>query len=294
MGIKTKRRLSPLMIVILCILTVYCLSIVCPIVWALISTLKDDLDFRYNILGLPKNWIFSNYAVVFKNFIVEVYRNGELVKINMPQQVLNSMVYSVGSAFLGIFVTCVMAHATVRFPNAFSKFIRSVVIVTMIMPIVGSLPSTLQTLKFLGLYDRMIGILILSAGGFSGTTFLIMQGAFKGIPKDLISAAQIDGASNLTIFIRIMLPLVKTVFLTFVLLAFIETWNNFQISMLYLPSRPMLAYGLYLLKFNTNNELATVPLRLASCMLMMLPVLVIFLICQKRLIGNLTVGGIKG
>ena len=107
-------------------------------------------------------------------------------------------------------------------------------------------------------------------------------------------AAKIDGAGNLAVLLRIILPLVRNTFFTVMLINFIAFWNDYQTPLIYMPSYPTIALGMFYMASTTENGLSTVPMRMTGAMLMLIPILVLFLCFHKRLLGNLTVGGIKG
>ena len=96
------------------------------------------------------------------------------------------------------------------------------------------------------------------------------------------------------IFFRIILPLVKNIFFTVLLVNFIAFWNDYQVPLLYMPRYPTLANGVYMLATTTENNLASAPMRMTGAMLLFLPIFCLFVIFQKRLLGSLTMGGIKG
>ena len=123
--------------------------------------------------------------------------------------------------------------------------------------------------------------------------YLVFFAAFKGVSKEYSEAASIDGASEFTIMVRIMLPMVKTVMLTVFLIKFIELWNDYQNPMLYLPSYPTVAFGVYYMSVvNRTNDISTT-VRLAGSILMAVPVLILFVCFKDKLIGNLSMGGVK-
>ena len=107
-------------------------------------------------------------------------------------------------------------------------------------------------------------------------------------------AAKIDGANNLMILFKIILPLVRNTFLTITLINFITFWNDYQVPLLYMPSYPTLAVGMFKIADSSENALARVPIRLAGSMIMLAPILAVFAFTHKRLMGNLAIGGIKG
>ena len=107
-------------------------------------------------------------------------------------------------------------------------------------------------------------------------------------------AAFIDGASHFTVFFRIMLPLVKTTFAALMLLSFISFWNDYYTPMIYLPSMPTLSYGLYYYSHSSGQGQSLIPMQLAACMIASFPIMILFLALRKRLMGSLTLGGLKG
>lgn len=155
------------------------------------------------------------------------------------------------------------------------------------------MPSELRIMKALGLYDSLWGMMIMRANFVGGTTFLIFNVAFKGLPKDFSEAAEIDGASNLTVMLHVMLPLAKNMFFTLWLLLFIQYWNDYQTPLLYFPSKPTLSYGLYMFTTNSTGQGKEIQYQLAACFLLMIPILIIFLFTSEKLIGNVSMGGLK-
>lgn len=162
----------------------------------------------------------------------------------------------------------------------------------MILPIVGSLPSEIRIARALGLYDTIYGMWIMKTS-FLGLYFLVFHATFKVLPKDFSEAAYVDGATNLRVFLSVILPIVRNTFFTIMLIKFIELWNDYQVPMLYMPSYPTLSYGSYLFERGTVTEMTSVPMKLAGSMLVLMPIMVLFLAFHKRLIGNISMGGIK-
>ena len=188
---------------------------------------------------------------------------------------------------------CLVSYACVKFDGYFySKILNYIVIVTMILPIVGAYPSMIQVLNTLGLFDTILGIW-LQKFNFLGIYFLTFSAAYKGIPKEFSEAAYIDGASEWQTLLSIILPLVRNMFFTVFLIHFVEMWNDYQVSLLYTPSYPTLARGVYEISRKTAGELATVPVRMMACMILVIPILVLFIAFHNRLMGNVSMGGVK-
>lgn len=275
---------------LLCVfLAVYVLLLVTPLIWAFITSFKSQSDYRLNILGLPEEWVW-NYSYVIEHGSIPI-GTGEYVTV--PVMFVYTFLYALGCAFTNTLVPCITSYLCARFKYKFSNIIYNVVVVVMILPIVGSLPAEVQMARTLGFYDQIWGLWLMKAN-FLGMYFLVFYSGFKNLPMAYTEAAKIDGASNASILVKIILPLAKNTFMTVMLINFITFWNDYQTPMIYMPSFPTIAQGVFVMAQSTENGLATVPMRMTGTMIMFIPILVVFIVFQKRLIGNLTVGGIKG
>ncbi len=279
--------------ILMVLLIAYAVSLFIPLIWGFITSFKDKFDYRLNVIGLPKQWVW-NYETVYNLFYVRIQTPTGTQDIGVAMMFLYGFLYAIGSAFFATLVPCITAYLCARFAYKFSKVIYTVVIIVMIIPIIGSLPSEVQTAKALGLFDTICGVWLMKAN-FLGMYFLVFYSAFRSVPNAFAEAARIDGAGNFSILFRIMLPIVKNTFLTVMLINFITFWNDYQTPLIYLPSYPTIAVGM--LKVRTggaSNAMSSTPMQMAGSMMMLLPILIIFIRYQKRLLGNLTVGGEKG
>lgn len=290
---STKVRYTPLTVIMLVLLVVYTAIIIWLLIWALMNSFKSQAEFRVNISGLPKQWVW-NYSFIYENFFIRVPTAEGEELIGILQLYGNSLLYSIGCAFVATFFPCITAYVCARFPFRFGKVIYTIVIVTMILPLVGTIPSELQIAKGLGLYDSIWGIWIMKCS-FQGMYYLVFYNFFKNIPKDYTEAAKVDGAGNFRILFKIMFPLVRNLFLTVMLIMFVGFWNEYQVALLYLPSHPTVGYGLYwMANRSENNGLNTIPMKLAASVMTLLPILILFIFTHKKLMGNVSIGGIKG
>ena len=289
---EVRERLSPVTVFMLAVLVLFTLSLFIPLLWALLTSFKNQSDFRINIIGLPKQWVW-NFSYVLKKFTVPVQTETGEKMVGMGMMYVNSLLYSVGCAFFGTLIPCITAYMCARFPYKFSKIVHTTVIVVMIIPIVGALPSEIRMAMTLKLYDHVWGLWIMKAN-FLGLYFLVFYGVFKALPMAYTEAAKIDGAGNLGVLIRIVLPLVRNTFFTVMLINFITFWNDYQTPLIFMPSHPTVALGMFHMASTTISTLATIPMRMTGAMLLLVPILIVFLLTHKRLMGNLTMGGIKG
>ena len=323
MSVKIKERkaeLSPLTIIMLVVLCLYCLMMFILVAWALLKSTQHFLDETDNPI-IPKiyMWVkdpmymyqyykegvtnidstsFANYVWIIKNF--EVTKNvinsqGEMSKttIGFGRMLLNTILYAGGGAFVNALVQCITAYLCARYAFKLSGVVYGAVIFAMVLPVVGSLPSEVAMARSLGLYDKIWGVWIMRAN-FLGMYFLVFHEMFKALPASYSEAATIDGASDWQILWKIGIPLAKNTFFTILLLNFVTLWNDYQISMVYLPNNPVLAERLHWLQSSSNGLAASNAVKMAGTFILMIPIMTLFLCFHKRLMGNLTIGGVKG
>lgn len=293
MKTKTKKKTPVFATVVLIVLIVYMISLVLPMLWAIFSSLKTDLQFKENLIFPTFPFNLDSYKETYRLFTYKVY--DEYGGTSFPNYIgmsFNSIIYAVGCALVNTSVLCVTAYTTSRFSFKFDKVIYTLVIITMILPIVGSLPSEIRMVKLLNLNDSFLGMFIMKAH-FLGMYYLVFHAMFRGIPKDFDEAAYIDGAGNFSIFFRIILPLASGTFTTIALINFIGFWNDYTTPLIYLPSYPTVALGLYDFVQSPEPEKTPTTYKLAACMLVFIPNFIIFLVFRNKLIGNISMGGLK-
>ena len=304
---KKIHKITPFMAVLLVALSVYALSMLVLVAWGMQSSLKTITEFnRVDPLwlpdGAPWEWAWKNYGDVISNFRVPVKREVEGMRlpfnIGYMEMAANTLLYAGIGAVISAMVPCLVAYVTAKFGGTFSAVIHTIVVITMAIPIVGAQPSEIQFLRTFNLYDTIWGAWVLKFN-FLGMYFLVYYGTFKGMAKDYAEAAYLDGASEFTVMARIMLPLVRNVIMTIFLIRFIEFWNDYQMPLLYMPSRPTLAYGAWWLGTANSSSAAEsrdffeVPYRMTACCIVAIPILILFIIFKEKIIGNVSMGGVK-
>lgn len=290
-GLKRIKSSKGIFVVLgIVLLLVYSISFLVPLFWALLTSFRQEIRFTMNPFAWPEEMYWGNFSYAWDNMIVRVAGLGDIKIIEM---FYNSICYTVVCTIMHTLTPCIAAYAVAKYDFKLGKLMYGIVIVTMILPTIGNLASEIQVAKFVGAYNSVFGVAIMK-GHFLGTNFLIFYAAFKSLPNDYKEAAEIDGASQFRILISIVLPLVSTTIGAIALLSFIGYWNDYTTAMIYLPDRPTIAYGLYRFTTGSTNESNYVTRRMAACMLVTVPIFVVFLIFKDKLIGNMAVGGIKG
>lgn len=307
---KLREKFSPLTFIMLLLLCVYSLVFLYMMFWALMQIFKPADGGMHNFINNP-NWFpeikdltLNNFKALFEYAENVSWTSSLSSRPNVPlwEVCVNSIVYSVGGAFVNVAATCVMAYLAAKYKYWYSQVIYSVVLIVMATPIVGSQVSEIEILSKLGLYNTRFGFIVLKAS-FVGMYFLVLHATFQSIPSTYSEAAMIDGASDMRIFFQICLPLVINVFFTVFLITFIQFWNDYQMAMLYMPNYPTLSYFLYVAQTNASAPIrvgnswvvaSDPPFKMAATFLLVMPIVIIFIVFNQKLMENLNIGGIKG
>ena len=163
----------------------------------------------------------------------------------------------------------------------------------MIIPIIGTMPAMMRWMKTIGTYDNMIPQILLSGSPY-GFYFILLYGAFKSLSWSYAEAAFIDGARHSTVMWRIMFPMMMPTFATIFLLCFISCWNNYQGLIIWMPSYPTLAVGVYSFKENAAILGLAPPNVLCGYILISIPTIIIWCTSHKLITSSFAVGGLKG
>ncbi len=300
---KYRKKISVFSIVCFVALSLYSLVLVAMCFWGVLTSMKQGtMAFRKNILGFPEvdsfSDIFNNYKLAFKHFKVEAVVDGRPWQYGFGDMFYNSLIYSLGCTFFATVTPMCVAYCVAKFKFKFNKVIMGAVLVAMVIPMIGQLPSEVAIAKAIGFYDTMVGAWLMKAN-FLGMYFLIFYSTFKLIPNSYAESVYLDGGNQYTVFFRIILPLSKTTISVVAVLLFIAFWNDYQTPMLFIPNRPTAALGLYHFQWNnsvdalTGVDFGSVPMKLTAAIILFVPVLIFFLIFKNKMMGNLTMGGLK-
>ena len=293
MRTSKKFRFDLFTVVGVTLLLAYTLSLILPFVWAFFAAMKDSFEFSKHPFWPTKNMSFQNFKAVFELFTIDVVDAQGIKTVYFTRFVVNSLIYAVGCGLAHTLAPCFAAYATSKYNFKFSKFLYAFVIVAMLLPSVGTLASEIQITKAIGVYDSFFGMFIMRFS-LLGSNFLIFYATFKSISWEYAEAAMIDGASHLRVFTTIMLPLAKTAIGAIFMLAFITYWNEYTTPMVFLPSQPTLAYALWFFRQSSDGRYSNVPMQLAACLISCVPIFVLFMVFKNKIMGNLTMGGLKG
>lgn len=265
------------------VLAFWTLTIVMMFVWAIVSSLKTNLEYVNYPLRLPEKLMFSNFQLALKKLEV----NG----VGFVGMIWNSLWRAIGGNVIGITCQLIVAYVFGQYDFKGKKFLFDVVIFTMILPLYGSFSADYKINMDLGL-NNSYRYLIRSIGGI-GAGMLIPYGFYKSMPKAYRESIYIDGGNDFQAFFKVYFPLSRNIFIAFFLTGFIGSWNDFGTALLYFDKMPDLALGLYYFQ-QEIIYVANTPAFFAGALVVMLPVLLLFIFAADKIMGQLFVGSLKG
>lgn len=287
-----RKKFSVVLLVLFLLMAFVAVFYIFMLLWAGVSSFKHPWEFDDSAVAFPEVFYYKNYLSAFKSYTVEIFTAAGSKKIGTVQIIINTVLYAGGCAFLGTLMPCLTSYVVAKFKFRVLKLYYITVVICLTIPIIGGAASQLQIAKSLGMYDTIWGIWLMR-GYFIGSYFLIFFSAFKMIPDSFAEAAKIDGAGNFTILFKLILPLISKTFTTIMLILFVNFWNEYQIPLMFTPSVPTLAVGLYKFCFSSNDEFGRPPIQLAGSMILFIPIFIIFIALQDKLMGNISMGGMK-
>lgn len=276
------------------IMALYVFILFYPFIWALICSFMPQKEF-FSKLGqlFPtiENFTFDNYAEALKTVVYTIDKAGVVREFDIPSMVWNTIYMTIVRSILGTIPPVCAAYCCAKYKFPGNKFFFVYGVVFGSIPFFGGVASVFQLLNALGIYNTIFGVFFLSIGAYGG--FLFYYSFFKGISWTYAEAAFIDGASHFKVFVKIMLPHIYPILAVFFVNGFIANWNDWMTNYMYLPSTPMIAYGLY--QISTLSTIRGTWTQLFAAIFLSFSVpLITFLIFRKKILSMAYTGGLKG
>ncbi|WP_024547809.1 carbohydrate ABC transporter permease [Siccibacter turicensis] len=252
-----------------------------PFYYAVLSSLRSGQEL-FTPVWYPTGWHWDNYVVALMD-------NG------IARSLLNSFLVAGITVGLCLLVSITAAFALARVNFRGRRFLLFTILCVSMFPQVAVLTGMFELVRFLGLYDSL-GALIVSYTTFSlPFTVWVLTTFIKTIPVELEEAAIVDGAKTGTIIRRVFAPVLAPALATTGLLAFIGAWNEFMFALTFIISsaKRTVPVAISLFSGASSFELPWGSIMAAS-VIVTLPIIVLVLIFQKRIVSGLTSGAIKG
>lgn len=271
-----------LRVLIYLILICGALLLVFPYVWMLLTSFKKDLDaLSLQLTLFPKEWVFHNYRDIW-TFIPLLKGLG------------NTLLVEVSVIVVGTFVSAMAAFSFAKLKLQHKTFWLLFLMSGMMVPYAALMMPQFRVFMAIGMFDTLWPLILPGFFGNVSMLFFLVQ-YMRGIPNAYFEAARIDGAGHFKCFISVMLPLVKTAIAAQIIFWFIGIWNDYFAPSLYLHthSRMTLQPMLAIINSASSNGVR-LPLIMTGAVLSSIPMLVIYITCQKFFIESLSISGVKG
>ncbi|WP_329052226.1 carbohydrate ABC transporter permease [Streptomyces violaceus] len=274
-----RRRVRIGRLLSLTVLTVTAVLVVAPLVWALATSLRTPAtSFDNPPQWIPTDPVWSNYQAVFD-------------KVPFTGFFLNSVIVT-GLIVVGQLITSTMsgyAFAMVRFRG--NKALFAVILATMMVPIQTTIIPVFLIIKYLGLTDSRMALVLPAVGGAFGT--FLMRQYFLQMPRELGEAARVDGASHFQVFARIYAPMARAPMATLGVLTFSAYWNEFFRPLIFLQSTDNFTLPLGLVTLQGNMGTGSISIVLAAVIIALIPSVLIFLAAQRYFVEGIVAGSFR-
>lgn len=265
-------------------LIIWSILIIFPILWAVASSLKTNLEFGTNAWKLPEKLQWVNYKDAWEG-------------ANFSKYFLNSLVLSVGTVALSIIMTTTSAYVIGKFVHPVVKSIEIFYSIFMMVPQMLLLIPLLQMCKKMNMTkSNVVLFTLMVTNALQGVPFYVflLTPFMRSINNSILEAAEIDGANQFQSFITLVLPMIVPAIFMVGLLSFVGIWNEYIMSITFIkdPTKYTLSAGINELM---NDAKTGETLKFAALIIAMLPILIIYAIFQKPLQNGLSSSdGVKG
>lgn len=264
------------------LLLVWALTILFPVVWLLVQSLKTNQEFFQSVWMLPASPVFKNYVKAWN-------------ELGIGSSFLNTL-YLVGSSLiLGLIVSSLNAFIFTRLDWKGRKLFWALIMLSLFLPGINALVPQFVLMRNLHLTNSLTGMIILYSFGENAFDLMLLGSFMKSIPKELEESAHMDGASIFRVFRSIIIPLSVPGIVTIGIFKFIGVYNDFLSPFIYLgdPKKYTIGINMYHANMLTQYNADWTSL-CAGVIITIIPTMIIYIFFQKRIVDGATIGAVKG
>ena len=258
---------------------VFLLVAAVPYLFMFATAFKPPTEFITNLWGLPERWVLSNFTDTLTGGFARYF--------------FNSVLVSVTSVGLTIILAALASYPLARMRFRLARPLLLLFLAGSMIPVHVTLIPLYMLSKTLGTYDSLVALIGPYVGFNLPISVFILSEFFRGIPPELEEAARLDGASTLDIFRRIIMPLSAPAISTIAIYSFIFVWNEFIFALVLLSSPNNMTIPLGLMQFFGEYRV-NVPGIMSALTLASLPMILLYLVAQRKVVAGLTAGAVKG
>ena len=281
----TKKKTSVGTIILTCIFIVISIIYVMPIVEVVINSFKSNAYVNMDTFALPNEDSFVGWANYVKGM---TFGNYPFMK-----SVFYSFYITIVSAALILLCTSMSAWYISRVDDKFSRVFYYLCVFSMIVPfqmVMFTLAGTADTLKL----NTPWTIPIVYLGFGAGLAIFMFVGFIKGLPLEIEEAAVIDGCGPLTTYFQVVLPMLKPTLVSVGILEIMWIWNDYLLPYLVLDRTEYMTIPIHIQYLKGSYGTVDLGATMAIIMLSILPIIILYLFCQKYIIKGVTSGAVKG
>lgn len=255
-----------------------------PFIMVVINSLKQKRD----IIKSPFSWLFTIKGLSFDNFVKA------FTQMDFINAFKNSLLVTVSATVLVTLFAAMLAYYIVRHNNGISKITFALMVASMIIPFQAiMIPLVSIYGGTLNILNHRLTLIFMHTGFSMAMSVFMFHGFIKGnVPMALEEAAYIDGCTHSQTFFKIVLPLLKPIISTMVILNSLAFWNDFLLPSLVLTDKKLLTLPLSTYSFygTYSADYGTI---MAGLLLCVVPILILYVVLQKQIIGGVVAGAVK-
>lgn len=275
---KRQKRLTLLGDILGCIFGI--LIFATPFIFMLVNALKERREANLLELSLPEEFMWSNFAEVFEAndyLIVTAFKN--------------SIILTVGAVVVLIIVGSMAGYVLQRRNDRTTKAVSTLVMTGLMIP--PAILPTIWVMQGLHIYKTMFGMILVEAALQIPFTIMLYRGFMNTIPVELEEAGYIDGCTRGKMFVQIVFPLLKPVTSTIIILNAVTIFNDFTNPLYFLPGTDNSTVQLTLYNFMGRYS-SSYNLLFADVLIITVPMLILFLIFNQKIVDGMVAGAVKG
>jgi len=264
------------------------LVILFPIIYIFSLSLRTkETVYQDTFFIIPK-------AVTHKNYIDAWYYAKERLNVTFLQMFRNSIICTVSAITISILFASLASFSFSHYRFKGKELVFTTIIASYVVPAQVLLIPLFFIMKRLGLLNNYFAVIFPYIGFSMPIATLILRSFFEQIPNEIKEAAIIDGARDIQVFIRIVLPLSAPALASCIILLFLETWNEFIYALVFLQNPKIQTIPVAIAKIAGGKYIVPIGTYGAAIMITVIPVLIIFMLFQKWFIAGMTMGAVKG
>ena len=283
---STRRPSAGAMIAVYAALAVATAAVLYPVLLVLKKAFEPGRQFALSASPVPEEVTLEH----FRGLLGEEGPGGELAFL---QHAASSIVVALATTVVGIFLACTAAYALSRFRFPGRRTALTTFLVVQMFPASLLILPLYVLLNQLGLLNALTGLVLVYSTTAIPFCVWTLKGYFDGLPRELLEAARVDGAGPARIFFKIVLPLARPGIAVTALFSFMTAWNEFIMASTFLTDESKYTLPV-MLQSSVGKFSADWGRFAAGAMLTSVPVMILFYVLQKYLVGGLTAGAVKG